>query len=104
MTLSILLEGGLFGGGSGAGGGMGMFIPLILVFVIMWFFMIRPQQKRQKEIEKQRAALKPGDKVVTSGGMHGKLKEVNDHDYIVEVADGVKIKMDKTSVFAAPTT
>jgi preprotein translocase subunit YajC len=68
----------------------------------MWFFMIRPQQKRQKEIEKQRAALKTGDKVVTSGGLHGKLKEINDHDYVVEIAEGVKVKIDKASVFAAP--
>ena len=102
MTLSILLQaeapGGLFGGG---GGGILM---IILLFVIMWFFMIRPQQKRQKEIEKQRAALKPGDKVVTSGGLHGKLKEINDREYVVEIAEGVKVKIDKTSVFAVPTT
>ena len=102
MTLSILLQatpeapGGLFGGGMS-----GIFM-IVALFVIMWFFMIRPQQKRQKEIEKQRAALKTGDKVVTSGGIHGKLKEINDHDYVVEIADGVKIKIDKASVFAAP--
>ena len=102
MVLSILLQttpeapGGLFGGGSTG------ILMIVLLFVIMWFFMIRPQQKRQKEIEKQRAALKTGDKVVTSGGIHGKLKEINDHDYIVEIADGVKIKIDKASVFVAP--
>ena len=102
MTLSILLQetggspGGLFGGGTGG------LVMIVLLFVIMWFFMIRPQQKRQKEIEKQRAALKTGDKVVTSGGIHGRLKEINDHDYVVEIADGVKIKIDKASVFATP--
>jgi preprotein translocase subunit YajC len=103
MTLlSILLEaqggspGGLFGGGSGG------LLMIVLLFVIMWFFMIRPQQKRQKEIEKQRAALKAGDKVVTSGGVHGKLKEVNERDYLVEIAEGVKVKIDKASVFAVP--
>jgi preprotein translocase subunit YajC len=101
MTLlSILLQTGTPGGFLG-GGGSGLLM-IVLLFVIMWFFMIRPQQKRQKEIEKQRAALKAGDKVVTSGGLHGKLKEVNDHDCIVEIADGVKVKVDKASVFAAP--
>ncbi|MDR2683381.1 MAG: preprotein translocase subunit YajC [Dysgonamonadaceae bacterium] len=98
--MSILLQtqapsGFLGGGGSGL-------LMIVLLFVIMWFFMIRPQQKRQKEIEKQRAALKTGDKVVTSGGLHGKLKEINDHDYVVEIAEGVKVKIDKASVFAAP--
>ena len=103
MVLSILLQetaakpGGLFGGGSS-----GMILMMVALFAIMWLFMIRPQQKRQKEIEKQRAAMKTGDKVVTSGGIHGKLKEINDHDYVVEIADGVKIKIDKASVFAAP--
>jgi preprotein translocase subunit YajC len=101
MTLSILLQaapgasGGLFGGG---GGGLLMIVAL---FAIMYFFMIRPQQKRQKDIEKQRAALKTGDKVITSGGVHGKLKEINDRDYVVEIAEGVKVKIDKASVFAA---
>jgi preprotein translocase subunit YajC len=100
MTLSILLQGaessgGLFGSG-------GPLLMILLLFVIMWFFMIRPQQKRQKEIEKQRAALRTGDKVVTSGGIHGKLKEINDADYVVEIAEGVKVKIDKASVFAAP--
>jgi len=98
MKLSILLE----GSGSLLGGGSGSIVMIILLFVIMWFFLIRPQQKRQKEVEKQRAALKTGDKVVTSGGIHGKLKEINDSDYVVEIADGVKIKVDKASVFAVP--
>ena len=109
MVLSILLDGTL-GGASGTGGtGGGLFggginglLMIVLVFVIMYFLMIRPQQKRQKDIEKQRAALKTGDKVLTSGGIHGKLKEINDLDYVVEIADGVKIKIDKASVFAAP--
>jgi len=99
MKLSILLEGasgGFFSGGTGS------ILMIVALFAIMWLFLIRPQQKRQKEIEKQRAAMKIGDKVVTSGGIHGKLKEINDSDYVVEIADGVKIKVDKASVFAAP--
>jgi preprotein translocase subunit YajC len=101
MTLSILLQ-GASGAPGGILGGSGGLIMIVLLFVIMWFFMIRPQQKRQKEIEKQRAALKTGDRVVTSGGIHGKLKEINDQDYVIEIADGVKVKIDKASVFAAP--
>ncbi|MDR1632362.1 MAG: preprotein translocase subunit YajC [Dysgonamonadaceae bacterium] len=100
MTLSILLDTQAPGGFLG-GGGSGLLM-IVLLFVVMWFFMIRPQQKRQKEIEKQRAALKTGDKVVTSGGLHGKLKEINDYDYVIEIAEGVKVKVDKASVFAAP--
>ncbi|MDR2805803.1 MAG: preprotein translocase subunit YajC [Dysgonamonadaceae bacterium] len=100
MTLSILLQQGSPGGFLG-GSGSGLLM-IVLLFVIMWFFMIRPQQKRQKEIEKQRAALKTGDKIVTSGGVHGKLKEINDRDYVIEIAEGVKVKIDKASVFAAP--
>lgn len=105
MLLSILLQaeggassapGGLFGSGAST------LLMIVALFAIMYLFMIRPQQKRQKEIEKQRAALKSGDRVVTSGGIHGKLKDINDHEYIVEIADGVKIKIDKASVFASP--
>jgi preprotein translocase subunit YajC len=101
MKLVIFLDGAAPAGGLLGGGGSGLLM-IVLLFVIMWFFMIRPQQKRQKEIEKQRAALKSGDRVVTSGGIHGKLKEINDRDYVIEIADGVKVKVDKASVFAAP--
>ncbi|MDR0412701.1 MAG: preprotein translocase subunit YajC [Dysgonamonadaceae bacterium] len=96
--LNILLQAGSPSGGSGYTG----IIMIVLLFVIMYFFMIRPQQKQRKEVEKQRAALAPGHKVVTAGGVHGKLKEINDTTYVVEIAEGVKIKIDKTSVFAVP--
>jgi preprotein translocase subunit YajC len=87
---------------SSTGGGYSGLIMIVLLFVIMYFFMIRPQQKQRKEIEKQRAAMKVGDKVVTAGGVHGKLKEINDTTYLIEISEGVKIKIDKTSVFAVP--
>jgi len=74
----------------------------VLLIVVMYFFMIRPQQKQKKEIEKQRANLKVGDKVVTSGGIHAKLKEINEGIYVIEISDGVKIRIDKNSVFAVP--
>jgi len=78
-------------------------MPLLFVgmIAIMYFFMIRPQQKKQKEIQKMRESLKVGDRIITSGGVYGKIKEVEDTAFIVEIADGVKVKVDKASVFAA---
>ena len=57
----------------------------------------------EKEIQKTREALKPGDKVVTAGGIHGRVKEVGDNYFLIEVADGVKIKVEKGSVYANPS-
>ena len=79
----------------------GVLIQLGLIFVIFYFFMIRPQTKKQKEIKKQRDAMKPGDKVITAGGIYGKIKEVSDTTLLIEIADNVRIKVDKNSVFAA---
>jgi len=98
-VLSILLQTG------GAGNAsildkLSMPMMLVLLFVIMYFFMIRPQQKKQKEIQKMRESLKAGDRVVTNGGIYGKIKEVEDTAFIVEIAEGVKVKVDKASVFA----
>ena len=62
--------------------------------------MIRPQSKRQKEIKKQREAMKAGDKVVTSGGIYGRVKEIKETTVTVEIAENVRIKVDKNSVFA----
>jgi len=72
----------------------------VLIFVVFYFFMIRPQSKRQKEIKKQREAMQVGDKVVTSGGIYGKVKELKETTVIVEIAENVRIKVDKNSVFA----
>ncbi len=86
------------------GGGMGMtLIMMIAIIAVFYFFMIRPQQKKQKEIQKTREALKPGDKVVTAGGIHGRVKEVGENYFLIEVADGVKIKVEKGSVYANPS-
>ncbi|MDL2223841.1 preprotein translocase subunit YajC [Bacteroidales bacterium OttesenSCG-928-M06] len=95
MMLSIFLQAPAAGGSS-----MMSILMIVALFAIMYFFMIRPQQKQRKEVEKQRAALKTGDKVVTAGGMYGKIKEINDTTFVIEIADGVKVKIDKTSVFA----
>lgn len=76
-------------------------IMIVAMVAIFYFFMIRPQQKKQKDIQKAREALQAGDRVITSGGIYGKIKEIGDIYMIIEVADGVKIKVDKTSVFAS---
>jgi preprotein translocase subunit YajC len=73
---------------------------MVLIFVVFYFFMIRPQSKRQKEIKKQRESMQVGDKVVTSGGIYGKVKELKETTVIIEIAENVRIKVDKNSVFA----
>ena len=84
-----------------AGGGFSGMIMIIAMIVIFYFFMIRPQSKKQKEIKKAREAMQSGDKVVTAGGIHGKIKEIADNTIIMEIAPGVSIKVDKGSVFPA---
>jgi preprotein translocase subunit YajC len=95
--LTVLLQDG---GASGMGGGM-MWIMLIAMFAIMYFFMIRPQQKKQKAIAKFRNSLQVNQDVVTAGGIHGKIKEIKDKSVILEIAANVKITVEKGSVFAA---
>ena len=72
---------------------------IVLMFVVIYFFMIRPQQKRQKEIRKFRENLKVGDKVITAGGIYGKIRNVNDTTFQIEIAENVKIIIDKGSVY-----
>jgi preprotein translocase subunit YajC len=97
--LSLLLQAAA---PAGQGGGMSGILMMVLIFVVFYFFMIRPQQKRQKEIKKQRENMQVGDKVVTSGGIYGKIREIKeDNTVIVEIAENVRIKVDKTSVFVS---
>ncbi|MCE1199270.1 MAG: preprotein translocase subunit YajC [Marinilabiliales bacterium] len=79
-------------------GMLGMFLPLVLIIVVFYFFMIRPQMKRQKETQKFRDALQKGDKVVTSGGIYGKIDEIKDNIIYLEVAPNIKLKIDKSVV------
>ena len=95
-VLSILLQ-----TSPGVGSGMMPILMIVVLFVIMYFFMIRPQQKKQKEVQTMRNNLKVGDTVVTSGGIFGKIKSVEDTAFIVEIAEGVRVKVDKASIFAA---
>jgi preprotein translocase subunit YajC len=80
------------------GGMLGMFLPLVLIIVVFYFFMIRPQMKRQKETQKFRDALQRGDKVVTSGGIYGRIDEIKDQFIYLEVAPNIKLKVDKSVV------
>lgn len=75
-----------------------MWIMLILIMVIMWFFMIRPQRKQQKELENFRKSLKKGDKVVTVGGIYGTVDEIKDKTLLIIVDGNVKLRVDKNSV------
>lgn len=88
--------------GQGQGGGMSFLILMIAMLAIMWFFMIRPQQKKQKEIRAFQNSLQAGSKVVTGGGIYGTVKEVNltNNTIEVEIAKGTVIIVDKNYVFA----
>ena len=84
-------------GGEGAGGFTG-FIPLILMFVIFYFLLIRPQQKRTKEHRQMVSNLKKGDRIVTSGGIHGRITGMDDATLTVEIADKVRVKVARGNV------
>lgn len=73
-------------------------LPFLLIIVVFYFFMIRPQVKRQKELRKYRENLKKGDKVVTTGGIYGKVSEVKESHVVMEIADNVNIKVDKAGI------
>ena len=80
------------------GSGIGQFIPLILIFVIFYFFLIRPQQKKVKEHKAMVESLKKGDKVVTSGGITGTIERIIDNDKVeVEIAENVKVEIVKAT-------
>ncbi|MDE6282497.1 MAG: preprotein translocase subunit YajC [Muribaculaceae bacterium] len=76
--------------------GIIMIVALILVF---YFMMIRPQQKKQKEIRKFRESLKKGDNIITAGGIYGKIKEIKDDSFLISVSDNTVLRIDKGSVY-----
>lgn len=92
LTNSILLQQAQQGDWSGI-------IMIVALIAIFYFFMIRPQQKRQKEIRKFREGIKVGDKVITAGGIYGKVRNINDTTFQIEISEGVKIIIDKGSVY-----
>ena len=88
------------GGAGQAGGGFAAFVPLLLMVVIFYFLLIRPQQKKQKEHRSMLAALQRGDTVVTQGGIHGKVTGMTDTVVTLEIADKVRVKVQRGYVAA----
>ena len=85
-------------GGSGGGGSFGTFIPLILMFAIFYFLLIRPQQKKAKMHKQMLSAVKKGDRVVSSGGLHGVITGVTDDVVTMEIAPKVRVKVSRSSI------
>ena len=101
--LGVAFAMGQFGGAEGAAGGMEgikTFIPLILMFVIFYFLLIRPQQKRQKDHKALLANLKRGDDIVTAGGIMGRITNVADTFITVEVAEKVRLKVARGQIMS----
>lgn len=90
--MTVLLQGG--------GSSLSFIIMMVAIFAIMYFFIIRPQNKKQKEIMNFRKNLEVGQSVVTAGGIYGKIKELEDNVVVLEIAAGVKIRIDRNSIFA----
>lgn len=82
----------------GEGGGLTAFLPLLLIIVVFYFFFIRPQLKKQKDARVYREALKKGDKVITIGGIHGRIIEVQEKTFTIEVAPEIKFRIEKSAV------
>ena len=87
------------GGAAPAGAsGLASFVPLILIFVVFYFLLIRPQQKKAKEHQQFLGNLRKGERIVTSGGIHGRITGLTDTIVTVEIAEGVKIKVTRASI------
>jgi preprotein translocase subunit YajC len=99
--LNILLQAPSVPASSGMGQYSGI-IMIVAMVAIFYFLMIRPQQKKQKDLQRSREAMKNGDKVITAGGIHGRIKEVSETSMLIEVSDGVRIRVEKSSVYASP--
>lgn len=103
MTMTTWLAMAPAPGGAGGGGGAAAlvsFLPLVLIFLVFWFLIIRPQQKAAKARQAMIAAIKGGDRVVTSGGLYATVKDVHE-DYIVAfIAEGVKVEISKHAITA----
>ncbi|MCK4346642.1 MAG: preprotein translocase subunit YajC [Bacteroidales bacterium] len=74
------------------------FLPLILIILVFYFFMIRPQMKKQKDLRSFRESVKKGDKVITTGGIYGKITDIKENVIVVDVGDNVRLKIDKSAI------
>lgn len=80
-------------------GGLSSILMIVAMIAIFYFVMIRPQSKKQKELKRQREAMQKGDRVVTAGGIHGRIRNINESSIMIEVAPGVELELDKASVY-----
>ncbi len=87
----------------GQGASMQFLLMMVLIIVVFYFFMIRPQTKRQKELKNFRELLKKGDKVLTTGGIYGRIVEIDNHTALIEVDSNVKIRVDKAAILKDPS-
>jgi preprotein translocase subunit YajC len=87
------------GGGQGLGA-LGSLVPLVIIFVIFYFLLIKPQQKRAKEHKKMIESLKKGDKIITSGGLYGVIEAVSTNTVTIKVSENVKVKLGKPYIVA----
>ena len=85
-------------GGGTSGGGFGAFLPLIIIFAIFYFLLIRPQQKKAKQHKQLLSALKKGDRVVSSGGLHGLITGLSDDVVTMEISPKVRVKVSRASI------
>jgi preprotein translocase subunit YajC len=83
---------------AGAANPLTSLLPLVLIIVVFYFFMIRPQVKRQKELKNYRNSLQKNDKVITTGGIYGKITDVKEQTVTIEIAENIRIKVDKSAV------
>ena len=88
------------GGAPGGASGLASFVPLILIFVVFYFLLIRPQQRKAKTHQQFLGNLKKGERVVTSGGIHGRITGLTDTVITMEIAEGIKVKVNRGSIMS----
>lgn len=101
--ISLAYAMGQQGGTGGSSGGFGAFLPLILMFAIFYFLLIRPQQKKAKQHKQLLSAIKKGDRVVTSGGLHGLVTGITEDVVTIEIAPKVRVKIARGSISGVTT-
>lgn len=100
MNMITLLQAGSAAPANAGGSPWAMWIVIVLMILVMWLFMWRPESKRRKEMAKFREGLKKGDKIITAGGIYGTVKEVKENTLLIEVDGNVTLRVDKNMVVA----
>lgn len=100
--MTIMLQANAGAAGAAGASPLPSIMMIVLLFVVMYFFMIRPQKKQQKELDNFRNSLAKGQKVVTAGGIYGVVKEINERDILMEVDGNVTLRVDKSAIMRDP--